>query len=156
MGAVGPEAGRRFALWGGHHALDLLIVIVVVVLVVMLRRRSVSRQAGAFKGAIRVVHGHGEVPGLSAKWRHGYGRWVRDILVWYKAPLFVRDALVPADDLTGPARAAEPGEVKRLGQDVTVLSMAVENGARIEVGTAAGERELADAPFHPPRRTPSS
>ena len=46
-----------------------LIVIVVVLAAALTRRRWVSRQPGAFKGAIRVVQG--EVPGLKAKWRRG-------------------------------------------------------------------------------------
>jgi hypothetical protein len=57
-----------------------LIVIVVVLGVLLSRRRWVSHQPDAFKGAIRVVDG--EVSGLAAKWQHGYGRWVRDVLVW--------------------------------------------------------------------------
>jgi hypothetical protein len=57
-----------------------LIVIVVLLGLVLTRRRWVSHQPGAFKGAIRVVEG--EVPGLGHKWKRGYGRWVRDVLVW--------------------------------------------------------------------------
>ena len=57
-----------------------LIVIVAFLGVVLSRRRWVSRQPGAFKGAVRVVEG--EVPGLGAKWQRGSGRWVRDVLVW--------------------------------------------------------------------------
>jgi hypothetical protein len=57
-----------------------LIVIVAVLGVVRSHRRWVSRQPGAFKGAIRVVDG--EVSGLGPQWRRGYGRWVREVLVW--------------------------------------------------------------------------
>ena len=42
-----------------------LIVIVAFLGVVLSRRRWVSRQPGAFKGAVRVVEG--EVPGLAPK-----------------------------------------------------------------------------------------
>jgi hypothetical protein len=66
-----------------------LIVIVVLPGAVVTRRRWVSRQPGAFKGAIRVVEG--EVSGLGGKWKRGYGRWVRDVLVWAKAPTLVRN-----------------------------------------------------------------
>jgi hypothetical protein len=31
------------------------------------------------------------------KWRRGYGRWVREILVWTTAPFLFRDELVVAD-----------------------------------------------------------
>lgn len=50
-------------------------------------RVLIALQPGAFKGAIRVVEG--DVPGLGAKWKHGYGRWVRDILVWTEAPFLL-------------------------------------------------------------------
>jgi hypothetical protein len=90
-----------------------LIVIVVLLGVLLTRRRWVSHQPDAFKGAIRVVDG--EVAGLGPKWQRGYGRWVRDVLVWTKAPLLFQNELVAVDGLANAVRAAEPGEVKRSG-----------------------------------------
>ena len=90
-----------------------LIVIVVLLGAVLTRRRWVSHQPGAFKGAIRV--GEGEVSGLGGKWKRGYGRWVREVLVWAKAPLLFRNELVAVDGLAGATRAAKPGEVKGWG-----------------------------------------
>jgi hypothetical protein len=46
-----------------------LSVIVAVMAVALARKRWVSRQPGAFQGAIRVIEG--EVPGLKAKWKRG-------------------------------------------------------------------------------------
>jgi len=69
-----------------------LIVIVVLLGVIVTRRRWVSHQPGAFKGAIRVVDG--EVSGLGPKWKRGSGRWVRDVLVWTKAPALIRKSTV--------------------------------------------------------------
>ena len=111
-----------------------LLVIVVLLAVVLTRRRWVSRQPGAFKGAIRVIKG--DVPGLKTKWRRGYGRWVRDILVWTKAPFLFRNELVLADALAGEARPAKPGEVRRLGKHPAVVPLAVDGGARIEVAAS--------------------
>jgi hypothetical protein len=88
-----------------------LIVIVAVLGVVRSPRRWVSRQPGAFKGAIRVVDG--EVSGLGPQWRRGYGRWVREVLVWTKAPLMFQNELVAVDGLAGEARAAERGPSRR-------------------------------------------
>ncbi|MDQ0847551.1 hypothetical protein [Streptomyces sp. V1I6] len=122
-----------------------LIVVVVLLLVVLTRRRWISRQPGVFKGAIRVVDG--QVRGLSAKWRRGYGYWVRDVLVWRKAPFLFRGDFVPADALAGADRAAEPGEVRRLGKRVVVISVEVEGGARVEVATSADKRERVHGPF---------
>jgi hypothetical protein len=122
-----------------------LWVIVVLLAVVLTRKRWVSRQPGAFKGAIRVIEG--DVPGLKAKWKRGYGRWVRDILVWTKAPFLFRNELVLAEALAGEARAAKPGEVRRLGKHPAVVALAVEGGARIEVAASADGRERARGPF---------
>jgi hypothetical protein len=97
-----------------------LIVIVAFLGVVLSRRRWVSRQPGAFqpgafKGAVRVVDG--EVSGLGAKWQRGYGRWVRDVLVWTKKPLLFRNELVAVDGLAG--RPGRPGRVRSSGSGAT-------------------------------------
>jgi len=65
-----------------------LIVLVVLVAFMLIRKRRVRRQPGTFRGAIRVDSG--KVDGLRGRWDRGYGRWVRDILVWTKAPLLSR------------------------------------------------------------------
>ena len=122
-----------------------LLVVVVLLAVVLTRRRWVSHQPGAFKGAIRVIEG--DVPGLRAKWKRGYGRWVRDILVWTKAPFLFRNELVLADALAGEVRAAKPGEARRLGKHPAVVPLAVDGGARIEVAASADGQEQAPGPF---------
>jgi hypothetical protein len=122
-----------------------LIVIVAFLAVVLSRRRWVSHQPGAFKGAIRVVDG--EVSGLRPKWQRGYGRWVRDVLVWTKAPLMFRNELVAVDGLAGEVHPAEPGAVKRIGTDPVVLPLAADGGARIELATAADNRGRALGPL---------
>ncbi|QMU74621.1 DUF2550 family protein [Streptacidiphilus sp. PB12-B1b] len=125
-----------------------LIVIVVLAAVVLLRRRWVSRQPGAFKGAVRVVRG--QVPGLGEYWRRGYGRWVRDVLLWERAPLLLRSEFVLTLDVAGPVRAAAPGEVKRLGREVLVVPFAVEGDARIEIAAPADRRARMSGPFPVP------
>src|ERR1017187_8745483 len=122
-----------------------LWVIVALLAVVLTRKRWVSRQPGAFKGAIRITEGY--VPGLKAKWRRGYSRWARDILVWTKAPFLFRTELVLAEALAGQARAAKPGEVRRLGKHPAVVPLVVDGGARIEVAASAASRERAPWPF---------
>ena len=130
-----------------------LIVIVAFVGVVISRRRWVSREPGAFKGAVRVVEG--EVPGLAPKWKRGYGRWVRDVLVWTKKPLLFRNELVAVDGLAGEVRAAEPGEVKRVGSDQGILPLAADGGAQLEVATAADDRGRALGPLAAPAPPPA-
>lgn len=121
-----------------------LIVIVALAVAMLTRRRWLRRQPGAFKGAIRVVDD--EFPGLGRKWKRGYGHWVRDVLVWAKAPLLVRNELVAIDGLAGEVRAGGSGEVKHLGSEPVIVPLAAD-GARIEVAAPADSREHALGTF---------
>jgi hypothetical protein len=120
-----------------------LIVIVGLAAGLIARRRWLKRQPGDFQGAIRVARG--SVDGLGAKWKRGHGRWVRDVLVWSKAPFFFRNELVPIDDLTGE-RTATSGEVKRLGDSPVVVELST-NGATVQVATRKDHRALAVGPL---------
>jgi hypothetical protein len=129
-----------------------LIVIVAFLAVVLSRRRWVSHQPGAFKGAVRVVDG--EVSGLGPKWKRGYGRWVRDVLVWTKAPLLLSNELIAVDGLGGEPHAAEPGAVKRVGSDPVIVPLAADGGRRVEVAAAGDDRERALGPLAAPAPPP--
>jgi hypothetical protein len=120
-----------------------LVVVVALAAAVVGRRRWLKRQPGDFQGAIRVVGG--EVDGFGAKWKRGHGRWVRDVLVWSKAPLLFRNELVPIDGLAGE-HTAEPGEIKRLGDSPVVIELST-NGATVQVATKKEHRELAVGPL---------
>ena len=120
-----------------------LIVLVALAAVVFGRRRWLKRQPGEFVGAVRVTGG--AVEGFVPKWKRGSGRWVRDVLVWSKAPFLYRDELVPVDRQVGK-RQADSGEVKRLGDKPVVVEFAVGDAA-IEVATKAEHRERAMGPF---------
>jgi hypothetical protein len=120
-----------------------LIVIVAVAAFVLGRRRWLKRQPGEFAGAIRVSGG--DVDGLSPKWKRGSGRWVRDVLVWSKAPLMFRNELIPVDRLCGEQPANASG-VKRLEDKPVIIELA-SGDARIEVATRAGHRDQVTAPL---------
>jgi hypothetical protein len=120
-----------------------LVVIVVLLAFVLSRKRWVMRQPGAFRGAIRAASG--ESDGLGPKWRRGYGRWVRDVLVWTKAPLLFRNEVVVVDGLDGQ-RPARPGEVKRLG-DIPVVGRFTIGSATVEVAGRDSDRDLVLGPF---------
>jgi hypothetical protein len=115
-----------------------LIFIVAFVVIVVGRRRWVTHQPGAFAGAIRVTGG--DVDGLGPKWKRGSGRWVRDVLVWSKAPLMFRNAVMPVDRVSGE-HPAPPGELKRLGDKPVVTEIVCET-ANIEVATRAEDGAL--------------
>jgi hypothetical protein len=120
-----------------------LIVLVVFAAIALGRKRWLKRQAGEFVGAARVSSG--EVHGLSPKWKRGSGRWVRDVLVWSKAPFLFRDELVPIDRLSGE-REARTGEVKRLGDTPVVMQFA-SGAAEIEVSARAENCALVTGSF---------
>src|SRR4051812_6960139 len=110
-----------------------LIVIVVLLGVVLSRKRWVMRQPGAFRGAIRVASG--EIDGCRPKWVRGYGRWVRDVLVWTKAPFLFRNEILATDGVEGQ-RPARPDEVKRLGDHPVIV--------RVRMGSATAELAARD------------
>jgi hypothetical protein len=120
-----------------------LIVVVAVAAVVVARRRWLKRQPGDFQGAIRVAGG--DVDGFGPKWKRGHGRWVRDVLVWSKAPFMFRNEFVPMDGLAGE-RPARPGEVKRLGKNPVVVELST-NGANVQVAAKEEHRRLAVGPL---------
>jgi hypothetical protein len=116
-----------------------LIVIVVLLAAVLSRKRWVKRQPGAFRGAIRVASG--EIDGLGSRWVRGYGRWVRDVLVWTKAPLLFRNEILATDGLDGQ-RPARPDEVKRLGDHPVVVQVRM-GSAMVELAARGDDSELA-------------
>jgi hypothetical protein len=140
----GPVAGAGPGQCGGQTMLIVLLIapgvdlaVVVMFVFVFGRRRWLKRQPGEFAGAIRVPGG--AVGGLSLKWKRGSGRWVRDVLVWSKAPFMFRNELIPVDRLCGE-QPVHPG-VKRLGDKPVVIEFA-SGAARIELAAKAGHRDL--------------
>jgi hypothetical protein len=120
-----------------------LIVVVVFAAFVLVRRQWLERQPGEFAGAIRVSSG--DIDGLGPKRKHGSSRWVRDVLVWSKAPLMFRNELVPVDRLCGE-HPAHAGGVKRLGGKPVVIKFA-SGTAKIEVAGRAGHRDQVSGPL---------
>jgi hypothetical protein len=123
-----------------------LLVIVVLLALVLSRKRWVKRQPGSFRGVIRVSSG--EVDGLRAKWGRGYGRWVRDVLVWTKAPFFFRNELVAVEGMD-QQRPAGTDEVKRLGDHPIVARLTL-GSATVEVGAHDNDAALLLGPYDEP------
>jgi hypothetical protein len=126
-----------------------LIVIVAFLGVVLMRERWVKRQPGAFAGSVRVTSG--EIGGFRPKWSRGYGRWVRDVLVWTKAPFLFRNELLAVDGLDAE-RPAGQGEVKRLGDEPVVIRIQA-GGATVEVAAHGADRALLLGPYREPAAT---
>jgi hypothetical protein len=79
-----------------------LLVVVALGAAVLGRRRWVKRQKGVSAGKIRVVAG--DVDGLSAKWKGGFGHWIDGVLVWIRAPCCFATSLYPSIDSLDSAR----------------------------------------------------
>jgi hypothetical protein len=120
-----------------------LLAIAIVLAMVLSRKRWVMRQPGAFRGAIRVADG--EIDGLRAKWRRGYGRWVSNVLVWTKAPFLFRNEILRTDELD-KRRSARPPGVKRLGEHPVVVRVKM-GTATAEVAARDDDRELVLGPY---------
>jgi hypothetical protein len=114
--------------------------------IALMRRRAVKRARGAFRGKIRLADG--EIEGLSQRWKGGYGRWVRDVLVWHQTPLLFRTMLIPVDgaDSSG-SHAADPREVGRLGNHPVIVALLAERHSRVSVAARDEDRERALGPF---------
>jgi hypothetical protein len=123
-----------------------LIVVVALLASVISRKRWVGHQPGAFQGAVRVAGG--ELDGFSSKWKRGYGRWVRDVFVWTKAPFLFRNELVATDSL-GEQRPARTDEVKRLGDHPIVIELTSGN-ATLEVAAKPEDTEALLGPYRRP------
>jgi len=65
-----------------------------------------------------------------------------------------RNELVAVGGLAGEPRAAEPGEVKRVGGDPVILPLAADGGARVEVAAAGDDRGRALGPLTAPAPPP--
>ena len=86
--------------------------------------------------------------GLSSKWKHGSGRWVRDVLVWNEAPFLFRTDLVPNDSLSGE-RPEHASDVKRLGKTPVVIEFTSDE-AKVKVAAKAEHRALVAGTFASP------
>ena len=120
-----------------------LVVIVLLLAVALSRKRWVNHQPGAFRGAIRIADG--DIDGLHPKWRRGYGRWVRDVLIWTKAPFLFRNEVLAADGMD-EQRPAASDEVKRLGDHPVVVRVRV-GSAMVELAARESDAILALGPF---------
>ena len=119
-----------------------LIVVVILLVAMQGRKRWVKRQPGAFRGQIRVADG--ELDGLGPKWRRGYGRWVRDVLVWTKGPLLFRNEVLPFDRLEGE-RSEPSDQIKRLGDGPVVIGLRA-GVVLVEIAAADEDRALLLGP----------
>ena len=122
-----------------------LAAVVALTAAYMRRRQCVTGRRGAFKGKLRVVEG--EVPGLSASWKTGYGHWVRDVLVWDTAPFLWRTKAIPVDGTDVSGIHGANGSISRLGRHPIVTPLISEHHSRLELVTSEDDQDLVLGPF---------
>jgi len=122
-----------------------LAAVVALTAVYMRRRQCVTGRRGAFKGKLRVVDG--EVPGLSTRWKTGYGHWVRDVLVWDTAPFLWRTKVIPVDGTDVSGIHGANGSISRLGRRPIVTPLISEHHSRLELVTSEEDQDLVLGPF---------
>jgi hypothetical protein len=76
---------------------------------------------------------------------------VHDVLVWTKAPLHVRNILLPTDGLDGERNAGPGDEVKRIGDRPVVVSVA-SGGAAVEIAASEEQSGLLRGPYRQKER----
>ena len=89
----------------------------------------------------------GEIDGFRNKWSRGYGRWVRDVFVWTKAPFYFRNELLASDGLDAEGLHADG--LKRLGSQPAVIRLRAD-GATVEIAADVATRELLLGPYRKP------
>jgi hypothetical protein len=116
-----------------------------IALAAFLRRRSVRSRPGAFKARIRRAEG---INGLSRSWRGGYGRWVRDVLVWNEGPLLFHTKLIPVEGVdTSGIRGVASTRADHVGNESVVLPFVTEDRGRVEIVVNARDQDDALGPF---------
>lgn len=124
-----------------------LIVIAALLLAQIARRRWLARR-GAFPARLWLVQANSEELSdeLSEKKKLGRARWIRNVLVFSRAPLFLSNNILLIDGVQGVPRPALPGEVKRLGSDPVILLLATD-GATVALAAPSEHEHDAMAPF---------
>jgi hypothetical protein len=111
-------------------------------------RRRFAQGPGVFKCKLRSVTG--DVAGVPDAWPRGaaFGRWVHDVLVVHQGLALVRNIPLPVAGVSEGPKAADPGDVKHLGDAPQVVTLRLDSGAVIQVAAARAAADLLAGPLH--------
>ena len=141
-------------IWAVLAVLGVPIWLVVAGLGAALLRSwsQFKKRPGVFMAKIRLRSGSFE--GISEKWTPMpiAALWVHDVLLVHKGLPLVRNLPLPVAEAVGTAQAADPGEIKRLGEQPTLLTFRLDNGAELELATPGDSSPVALGPFYRPGR----
>jgi hypothetical protein len=129
----------------------VLIVTLLLAVAARQHRRAIRRDEGVFACKLRTSSG--AVPGLRSTFPQAawYATWVRDVLLIRSG--FALSRVRPFEVVTAGYRLydGDPADAPRLGAYPLVLSVRLEDGARIDVAAARRDREKLMQPFIGPR-----
>lgn len=111
-------------------------------------RSQFKKTLGVLVAKIRLRSGSFE--GISEKWTPMpiAALWVHDVLLVHKGLALVRTLPVPVAETVGTAQAANSSEIKRLGEQPTLLAFRLDYGAELELATPGDSSSVALGPFH--------
>lgn len=110
-------------------------------------RHRYRQDPAVFRGNCRVIDGR--VDALDDSWGRTpvYVRWVHDVLLITRGLALVRVLAIPVADLVdGPAPVGQDG-LRRLGAAPVAVRLRTDDGATIELATAADDHENLLGPF---------
>jgi hypothetical protein len=110
-------------------------------------RRRFKRTPGVFPAKLRVVAG--EVDGVGASWprRPVHARWVHDVLLVHRGLALVRNSALAVTRVSGPLADGVTGELTRLGPSPVVLTLVLDDGARVALAGPAADRDALVGPY---------
>jgi hypothetical protein len=112
----------------------------------LLSRRASKSAPGVFRAKLRVTSGAAR--GLKPTWARmpAYAAWVHDVLIVHQGLALVRSTALPVRS-AADVKAAPQDDVKGLGDNPTLLTLTLDNGAVVELAAPAEARELMVGPF---------
>ena len=109
------------------------------------RFRVIRRDSRSIRAALRLAEG--ELANVKEKWKRGYIAWESDVLIWVKVPSLIKLTAVQAASASGP-RSADPGEVKRMGDNPSLAEVTLAAGPVLELAFHDEDTDRALGPVH--------
>ena len=120
-------------------------------------RREFRKQPGVFAAKLRLESG--SFPGFGERWPRvsSYCLWVHHVLLVHKGLALMRTNPVPVAAADGSAGHADPGDVKRLGDDPVLMRFLLDDESVLLVSAPNDASALLQGPFTveaPPQEAP--
>ncbi|MGZ5297028.1 MAG: hypothetical protein ACXWEZ_08905 [Actinomycetota bacterium] len=141
------DTGRSM-IWILLAALGIPLWMVVGALVgTLLSRRAFKREPGVFPAKLRSRSG--DIKTLKSTWkrRPAYARWVHDVLLVQHGVALAQTVALPIATARGAIASDDSGEIKGLGENPLVMTLALDTGASLDLAAPAKARDTMAGPF---------